>query len=67
MVVVWLYGTAVQGLGSVIHCSLVLKGKLKTGKLEGLELCSALLSQELQQAFAFLVRYALSRVGLHLS
>ena len=65
VVVVWLYSTAVQGLGGIIHCSLAVKGQLKASKPEGPELCSALLSQELQQASAFLVAYALPKVGLH--
>lgn len=44
-----------------------MKGQLKAGKLEGPELCSALPSQELQQASAFLVAYALPKVDLHFS
>lgn len=67
MAVVWLYSTAVQALGGVTHCSLAVKGQLKAGKLEGPDLCSALLSQELQQASAFPVAYALPKVGLHFS
>lgn len=67
MDVVQLYSTAAQGLGGVIHCSSAMKGQLKAGKLEGPELCSALPSQELQQASAFLVAYALPKVDLHFS
>lgn len=63
----WLYSTAVQGSGGVIHCSFAVKGQLKADKLEEPELCSALLSQDLEQASAFLVAYVLPKVGLHFS
>lgn len=64
---VGLSSTAIQGLGGVLYCSLAAKGQLKATKLEGPELCSALLSQELQQASASLVAYILPKVGQHLS